>query len=266
MKKGVQLAALLVLLATSGASQIAAGIHVVDVRFSGDTRLESVKLKECAAGLKSRIYGGSEWLANITERVRLRCLQDEGYFRASVEPSAEQLPDKHDAHQFVVTFNIEAGPRYRLGEITFKNNHAISNPNALRNLFPIKDGDIFDRNAIAKGLENLRYAYGELGYINFTAIPDATFNDTKKLAVLEIELDQGKQFYVSSIDIVGTDPGLLNDLPLKPGQVYNVRLVDVFLQRHLHGAAVNDPKIQHRLIDEHNGTVALTLDFRSKPE
>jgi hypothetical protein len=51
---------------------------------------------------------------------------------------------------------------------------------------------------------------------------------------------EGKQFYVSSIDIVGSaDPGLLNDLPLKPGRVYNVRPVDLFLQRHLRGADVN---------------------------
>jgi outer membrane protein insertion porin family len=262
----VQLGALLVLLAMSGASQIATGIHLVDVRFSGDTRLESVDLKNCAADLKSRIYEGPEWLDDITERVRVLCLQDKGYFKALVEPSAEQLPDKQETHQFVVMFNIEAGPRYRLGEITFKNNHAINNPSALRKLFPIKDGDIFDRNAIARGLENLRYAYGELGYINSTSVPDATFDDKKKLAVLEIDMDEGKQFYVSSIDIVGADPGLLNDLPLKPGQVYNVRLIDLFLQRHLRGTDVNDPKFQHRLLDERKGTVALTFDFRSKPE
>ncbi|MGH9504535.1 MAG: POTRA domain-containing protein [Terriglobales bacterium] len=172
----------------------------------------------------------------------------------------------HETHQFIVTFNVEAGPRYRLGEITFKNNHAISDPKPLRNLFPIKDGDIFDRNAIAKGLESLRYAYGGLGCINFTSVPNATFDDKKKLAVLKIDMDEGKQFHVSSIDIVGADPGLLNDLPLKPGQVYNVRLVDLFLQRHLRTADVNDPTILHRLLDERNGTVALTFDFRSKPE
>ena len=58
----------------------------------------------------------------------------------------------------------------------------------------------------------------------------------------------------------------MNDLPLKPGQVYNVRLVDLFLQRHLRGADVNDPKIQHRLLDERNGTVALTFDFSRGPD
>jgi len=35
------------------------------------------------------------------------------------------------------------------------------------------------------------------------------------------------QFYISSIDIVDADRQLLNDLALRPGQVYNVRLVDL---------------------------------------
>ena len=38
---------------------------------------------------------------------------------------------------------IEEGDQYTLGEITFKNNKAVSNTKALRSLFPIKDGDIF---------------------------------------------------------------------------------------------------------------------------
>ena len=112
---------------------------------------------------------------------------------------------------------------------------------------------------IAKGLENLRYAYGELGYINSTPVPSTTFDDKKKLGFLEIDVDEGKQFYVSSIGILGADPQVLNDLPLTRGQVYNVRLVDQFLRKHLRDMNANDPKIQQRVLDERNGTVALTF-------
>jgi outer membrane protein assembly factor BamA len=112
---------------------------------------------------------------------------------ASVKASTQQLPDTNYTHQFVITFDIDAGPRHRLGRITFKDNHAISDTKAMRDLFPIKDGDIFDRKAIAKGLENLRYAYEELGYINFTSMPAPTFDDAKKLGVLEVDVDEGKE-------------------------------------------------------------------------
>ena len=43
----------------------------------------------------------------------------------------------------------------RLGTITFKNNKAIPNSAALRSLFAMKDGEIFSREKVAKGLQNL---------------------------------------------------------------------------------------------------------------
>jgi outer membrane translocation and assembly module TamA len=252
--------------AISMAGQIATGIHLVEVRFNGDTRLDGVDLKKCAADLKSRTYEGPQWTDPLLERVRVQCFQDKGYFKVAVKASTQQLPDSGDTHQFVITFDIDAGPQYRLGDITFRNNHAVTNAKALRSLFPIKDGNILEREAIAKGLENLRYAYGQLGYINFTSLPATTFDDEKKLGFLEIDVDEGKQFYVSSIDIVGADPQVLNDLALKPGQIYNVRLVQLFLRKHLPRAEVNNPNIQHLLVNERDGTVALTFDFRSRPD
>ena len=88
----------------------------------------------------------------------------------------------------------------------------------------------------------------------------------KKLGFLEIDVDEGKQFRVSSINIVGADAQVLNDLALMPGQIYNVRLVELFLRKHLPEADANDPKIQRRLLNERDGTVALTFDFRSRPD
>jgi outer membrane protein insertion porin family len=126
--------------------------------------------------------------------------------------------------------------QYNLGGITFKHNRAISNVKALRSLFPIKDGEIFSREKIATGLENLKKAYGEFGYINYTGVPDTTFDDEKKLAFLDINVDEGKQFFVSSIDVIGLDESareaLLRNLLVKPGQIYNGRLWESSLLKH----------------------------------
>lgn len=251
--------------ATAMAAQIATGIHLQEVYFTGNTRLEGVDLQKCAGDLKSEVYAGPEWTDDLIGVVQTRCLLDKGYLKPVVKASTQQLPDKNNTHQFRITFDIDAGPRYRLGHITFKNNHAISDTAALRDLFPIKDGRIVDRAAIAKGLENLHFAYGEIGYINFVSIPIPTFDDDEKLGFFEIDVDEGKQFRVSTIDILGADSRVLNDLLLKPGDVYNVRLVNLFLRKHLPGAEVNDPRI-HRALNERNGTVALTFDFRSRTE
>ena len=258
------LRAMLALAATAMAGQIASGIHLADIRFKGDARLDGVDLQKCASDLRSQVYVGTDWTDYFVGSVQTRCLLDKGYFKAAVKASTQQLPDSKSTHQFAITFDIDAGPRYRLGHITFKGNHAISDAKALRDLFPIKDGSILDRKAIANGLEGLRYAYKELGYINFTAVPGTTFDDEKKLGFLELDVDEGKQFHLSSIDIVGADARVLNDLALTPGQVYNVRLVELFLRKHLPGADVNDPNIQQVRLNEQDGTVALTFDFRRR--
>jgi outer membrane protein insertion porin family len=135
-------------------------------------------------------------------------------------------------------------------------------------LFPIKDGDVLSRENIAKGLENLRKAYTELGYINFTSIPNTTFDEEKKLVFFDIEVDEGMQFYVRSIDVLGLDKAtreaILGDAPLSRGQVYNSRLLELLIERHpaIFRFAPDDPAHIWRDLDEHAGTVAIALDGR----
>jgi outer membrane translocation and assembly module TamA len=193
MRRGVLLGAMFALAAMSGVGQVAAGIRLVDVRFSDDTRLEAVDLRKCAADLKSQVYDGPEWLSNIAERVRLLCLQDNGYFKAAVKPSSEQLPDKRGTHQFVITFDIHAGPQYRTGEVAFRNNHVFS-AEKLRSIFKVASGDIFSPAKVRQGLDQMHSAYVERRYLDFTSVPDATIDEVHNVIGLVIYCDEGKQF------------------------------------------------------------------------
>jgi outer membrane protein insertion porin family len=112
-----------------------------------------------------------------------------------------------------------------LKEITFSGNKAIRNNAALRSAFKIKDGDIFDTEAIRKGLDELRKSYAALGYINFTPVPNTEADDDKRLISLRIDVDEGKQFYVRRIEFQGNtttrDKVIRRELLLEEGQVYN---------------------------------------------
>src|SRR5262249_11606659 len=154
-----------------------------------------------------------------------------------------------------------------------RDNHAISDAKALRDLFPIKDGDILDPKAIVKGLEALRYAYQELGYINFTSIPDARFDDEMKLGFLEIYVDEGKQFYVRRIEFQGNtttpDEVIRRELAIEEGQIYNSRLWKLSLLRlnqlgYFEPLKQDDPNTTDLKLDEKNGNVDLTLKVKEK--
>jgi outer membrane protein insertion porin family len=166
-----------------------------------------------------------------------------------------------------------SGDRYRLGTITFKNNKAIPNTAILRSLFPMKDGEIFSREKVAKGLENLRKAYGEAGYINFTSVPDTKFDDEKKTVNLEVDVDEGKQFYVRRIEFQGNtttrDKVIRREIALQEGQIYNSRFWELSLLRlnqlgYFDQLKPDDPNTTERHLDEKNGTVDLTLKVHEK--
>jgi outer membrane protein insertion porin family len=231
----------------------------------------------------ARTYDATK-LDEDTERVRNE-YQNRGYFKANVAQPKTEIHDTGHAGAHVpllqggkgksvdITMPIDEGDRYTLGGITFKNNKAVQNVKALRAIFPIKDGDVFSKEKVAKGLENLRKAYGELGYINFTSIPDTRFDDDKKLIYLDIDVDEGKQFYVRRIEFQGNtttrDKVIRREIAIEEGSVYNSLLWERSLLRlnqlgYFDQLKPDDPNTTIRQLDEKDGLVDLTLKIHER--
>ncbi len=233
--------------------------------FPGFLQIPVSDQDEIAASIRQQAHGDA--LDGVIEEALERARagwQNRGYFKVQVTGEGRILK-KNPADLHVALFvHVDEGLRYTLAGITVKNNKVISNVKALRALFPIHDGDIFSRESIAKGLENLSKTYGEYGYINYTGVPATTFDDDKKLAFLEVDVDEGKQFFVGSVNILGFDEPakqtILSNLAIHTGDVYNARLWDLSL---IHIPRLPDCECRPQLqMDDHTGTVALTLDFR----
>src|SRR5208283_42513 len=168
---------------------------------------------------------------------------------------------------------VEEGQRYKLKEITFSGNKAVADTRALRAQFKIKDGGVFDTEAIRKGLDNLRKAYAALGYINFTPVPNTDANDETKEITLKIDLDEGKQFFVRRIEFQGNtttrDKVIRRELALEEGGIYNSRLWELSLLRlnqlsYFDQLKADDPNVTDMKLDEKNGLVDLTLHVKEK--
>jgi outer membrane protein assembly factor BamA len=46
---------------------------------------------------------------------------------------------------------------------------------------------------------------GQLGYVNFTSIPNTLIDEHDPTISLDVDVVEGKQFYISSIDITAPD-------------------------------------------------------------
>src|SRR5579862_107241 len=249
--------------AASQSPNLHSEVTVAELNLEGDLQLPRADQEQITSELKDGTYpdepdGVTE---ELEERLR-QAWQNRGYFKVRVQGASHILSSVPGNAQVAATFHIEEGPQYRLQQITFKGIKAIANTKALRDLFPSKDGDVFNRAAIGTGLENLGKAYRQFGYVNFTSVPETKINEANQRISLMIDIDEGKQFYISSIHVFGADPQILSDLPLKPGQPYNGNLVEAFLRKHLPDSDPNDQRVQHRVLNERAGTVALAFDFR----
>jgi outer membrane protein assembly factor BamA len=238
------------------------GVSVAALSFSGFLQMPVSDQEQIAVSIKSRTYTGSldGVRGDVEERLR-REWQNRGYLKVEVTAEAQVLSADSVGMQISVTAQIDEGGQYRLRYIRFRNNRSITNTEILRNLFPINDGEAFNREAITQGLENLRKVYGEFGYANATIVPKMEISEEDRQVSVDLNIDEGKQFYVGKIKVLGARKGTLNDMPLKPGDIYNTRLVQLFLNRQMPGVDVYDPNVQHLDFDEKRRVVAITLDL-----
>ncbi len=247
-------------------------ITITEVQFDGDLHLPVADQDQIASSLKQLPYSGDpdDVTKDLVERVR-QAWQDHGYMKVEVSGENRILSSNPVSESIAVAVRVNAGEQYRLGQIAFKNNKAITDVKGLRDLFPISDGEILDRSKVAKGLENLRTEYGELGYINFVAVPTPRVNDDDHTASFDVDIDEGKQFVIGSINILGLDEqgsaAVSKELPLKRGDLYNDRLAQLSMQQYS-SSLTPEPSSDSRVrlqLDRRAGTVGITFDFRACP-
>jgi outer membrane protein insertion porin family len=214
------------------------------------------------------------------ERVR-QAYRDKGYFRALTGEPQTNIRNAGGINPFTlhpstgkrvdIIIPIEEGERYRLGGITFTGNKEYPNTKALRAVFAQKDGEYFNATMFGKGLEALRKAYGEGGFINFVGTPTPRVDEAKKLVYLDIDIDEGKKFFISRIEFQGNtitrDKVIRRELLVEEGQPYNSRLVDLSLLRLNQLNYFETLKSEQDTESRQNadlGTVDLLLKLREK--
>jgi outer membrane translocation and assembly module TamA len=177
-------------------------------------------------------------LDELAEQVRF-VFQKYGYFTVWVaDPVMPTARDVRGKKAIPVNLVVNAGKKYRIRDIGFGSSRVFS-PGQLRAAFPIGDGDVFDRERVARGLESLHKLYGNRGYMDFSAVPETEVNDVARTISLRIDLDEGPLFYAGKLTVRGEEshPGARDRLVSAwkgyEGRVYGTQTLERFL-RDLH--------------------------------
>ncbi|MCU1243285.1 MAG: surface antigen [Candidatus Acidoferrum typicum] len=213
--------------------------------------------------------------------------QDNGYFKVVVkDPILENIdttgfrmgvPVAGRSHGKAVnmTIPIEEGERYKMGTLKIVSadpDKALSlKVDALKAIFPLKEGDIFSASKIRKALDDYRKAYGQYGFIDFTAEPQTDIDEAAKRIDITMRFNEEKQYYVRRIDFVGNtttrDKVIRRELLLDEGQLFNKRAWEISILRlnqlDYFDRIEEDKAVQIKR-NQKEGTVDLTLKLKEK--
>jgi len=241
-------------------------IQIADLTFEGELKLPPADQDQISASLKEQTYSGDIDSVNseVEERAR-RAWREYGYFKVQVRSSGRLLTSNPVEGRVSITLQVDEGRQYKLGRITFKNAHSF-HYQPLRDLFPIQDGELFNATLFGEGLEKLREFYETYGFANVAYFPETRLSEEQGTVWAEVHVDEGKQFYISRINVLGPNredsEKALADFLQKPGDIYNGHLVRLSMERlSVPSFAIENEK----LLDERAGTVALTISFRKCP-
>ncbi|MDE3134929.1 MAG: outer membrane protein assembly factor BamA, partial [Acidobacteriota bacterium] len=180
--------------------------------------------------------------------------QNDGYFRVLVKDPMMKTVDVHRAgipwipipwigavhgKATNITIPIEEGSQYKLGKLFIRS----SDPESklffrqayLKEVFPLKQGDIFDAGKVRDSFKNYTKLYGAWGFVDFTATPQFDIDEKNKVINLTLVFDEEKQYYVRRIDFSGNtttrDKVIRRELLLNEGDLFNSHLWELSLLR-----------------------------------
>lgn len=208
-----------------GESALVARINFVGNQAYGDSRLqEVVATKEQAwyRAFSSSDQFDPERLAFDRELLRRFYLR-QGYADVQVTgATAELAPDRTG---FFLTYLLDEGPRYRVGEVEVVSNLRGLDPQPLRQFLELSTGDWYDGDLIERTSQRLQEEANFRGYPFVSVQPRIQRDREKRIVNLTFELNEAPRVYVERIEITGNtrtqDRVIRREFRLAEGDAFN---------------------------------------------
>jgi outer membrane protein insertion porin family len=220
------------------------------IRSMHNDRPYSVPLYITEVSVLSKTYDHDKLIEDIEVGIR-GLYTDNGYFKVLVRDPVLQnldtqgwrlgvpLTGRTQGKAVNMTIPIVEGERYRMGTLKIASNDpdkALSlKVDALKGVFPLKQGDIFSSAKIRKALEDYGKIYGRYGFIDFVPTPETDINEEAKRIDVTMKFDEGKQYYVRRIDFTGNtttrDKVIRRELLIDEGALFDKHAWEVSILR-----------------------------------
>lgn len=205
-------------------------VRIRRVNFEGNAAVSTRKLRKV---VETRKWNWLSWLTDTgklrddviaTDFDKLRdYYRDEGFLDVEIDPAKVRY-DYPKAGRLVITFVVEEGRRYQLGNVTITGN-TLYPVERLMALLKVKTGDTFSPSAIEKDQKALEDFVGKDGYVDARVRLVRRPNLETGAIDVEYVYTEGDKFLVESIRLEGNTKTksvvILRELALGPGEVFN---------------------------------------------
>ena len=205
-------------------------INIIGNKEFSDGRLAKEMYTRQAGGLlgflKSNDTYDPDRLAADQQKLRAFYLT-QGYadFRV-VSALAELTPDRRD---FVITYVVEEGPRYRFGTVEADSALRDFPATKVKELLKIRSGNWFNAKNVEDAVTELNEYAGNLGYAFADINPAYNRDPEKRLMNLTIKVNETPRVYVERIDITGNtttrDKVIRREFRVNEGDAFNAQKV-----------------------------------------
>lgn len=199
--------------------------------------------------------------------------ENQGYLGFSVSAEWKPLRREQGMLHVLVTVCVNEGQQKRLDKIEFRyvkeqSVPPVFNSNDLRELIPLEDGEIYNRDKYWAGLSAMKRAYSDRGFIDFNVMPTMELDQVNQTVSLVMDVNEGPQYRWGNVRVIGLDPNLETILRSKvtAGSPASPKPIRDFYQEYKSllpvGASPESVKWQS---DAKRAIVDLTFDFSTPP-
>ncbi|MCX5924647.1 MAG: outer membrane protein assembly factor BamA [Candidatus Dependentiae bacterium] len=177
------------------------------ISFKGNKQIPSKKLKRV-------IFSKEDWIGGLLDHSGTyspemsegdkymieEIYKNNGFVNAKVtDTQVYQDPVLNDYH---ITYTISEGDRYTINKVNIEGNDLVTEER-LRQVIPLREGQIYSLENIRTSLENLRMIWGEHGYLFADIEPSIDIDDEKKTVSVSFNSDLKQQVYLNRLTIRG---------------------------------------------------------------
>ncbi len=156
-----------------------------------------------------------------------------GYVDFNVRSALAELTP--DGETFVITFTLDEGEQYQLGEVTIESRLRDLEPEQLQQLLETKSGEIYNADDVETSITALTDEIGKLGYAFVDIEPDLEKLPDEQTIDLTYVVNEGARVYIERIDVIGNvrtlDEVVRREFRLSEGDAFNTALLRRSRQR-----------------------------------